>query len=307
MLAGQPELEQKLNLRELRQLRQRIAMRAQTLPLTPEETRRYILERLRIAGSNGEEIFTPEAIEAIHLHAHGIPRVTNLLSEHALMRAFDQQLKPIPAEVVEAVARAFCVDESVTAESPVPVESSKKRRTRNQSARSRVRRPNPDLNSEMGQNSEADQRSVGIRQGKLPLFVYGYAADGTPFYEETDAIATNSRGGLISMRTPVEPGQRLLITNKENESSQECVVEFLGARLKRGVDVAFGFTMPGSEFWDAKQETDGSLIREHLLGSREQFAERNRAGKCRIRSIKCGAGFHHATRLGRIGGFETYV
>ena len=58
VLAGQPELEEKLNQRELRQLRQRIALRAKTLPLTPEETRGYILERLRIAGSNGEEIFT---------------------------------------------------------------------------------------------------------------------------------------------------------------------------------------------------------------------------------------------------------
>ena len=59
VLAGQPEIEQKLNQRELRQLRQRIALRAKTLPLTPEETCGYILERLRIAGSNGEEIFTP--------------------------------------------------------------------------------------------------------------------------------------------------------------------------------------------------------------------------------------------------------
>ncbi len=64
VLAGQPELEQRLNQRELRQLRQRIAVRAKTLPLTPEETRGYIFERLRIAGGNEEEIFSPEAIEA---------------------------------------------------------------------------------------------------------------------------------------------------------------------------------------------------------------------------------------------------
>ena len=51
------------------------------------------------------------------------------------------------------------------------------------------------------------------------------------------------------MNTPVQPGQRLLITNKENECSQECVVEFLGARLARGVDVAFEFAAPMPEFW----------------------------------------------------------
>ena len=77
---------------------------------------------------------------------------------------------------------------------------------------------------------------------KLPLFVYGYGPDGDPFYEHAHTIATNERGGLISMNTPVQPGQRLLITNKENECSQECVVEFLGARLARGVDVAFEFS-----------------------------------------------------------------
>ena len=79
----------------------------------------------------------------------------------------------------------------------------------------------------------------GITQIKLPLFVYGCGPDGDPFYEHAHTVATNARGGLISMNTPVQPGQRLLITNKENECSQECVVEFLGAapsaRRGRGV------------------------------------------------------------------------
>jgi hypothetical protein len=51
------------------------------------------------------------------------------------------------------------------------------------------------------------------------------------------------------MNTAVQPGQKILITNQENEHSQECVVEFLGARLGRGVDVAFEFPNPMPEFW----------------------------------------------------------
>ena len=86
---------------------------------------------------------------------------------------------------------------------------------------------------------------------KLPLFVYGYGPENTPFYEQAYTIATNVRGGLICMQTPVQPGQRLLITNKENECSQECVVEFLGARLARGVDVGFEFSEPAPQFWAA--------------------------------------------------------
>ena len=107
VLAGQPELEGKLNQPQMRQLRQRITLRAKTLPLTLEETRGYINERLRIAGSDGSEVFSPGAIEAIHQYARGIPRVTNVLSEHALISAFVDQRKPVPREVVDEVAHDF--------------------------------------------------------------------------------------------------------------------------------------------------------------------------------------------------------
>jgi general secretion pathway protein A len=255
VLAGQPELEQKLNQRELRQLRQRIALRAQTLPLTQEETCGYMLERMRIAGSNGEEIFSPSAIEAVHQHSRGIPRVINLLSEHALIRAFLEQRKPIPAEIVEAVARDFSLDETELLSQPAPEpRTSNNGRGRKRSDGARARRASKQAADEDAAEADA-QPSVGITQVKLPLFVYGYGPDGTPFYEQAHAIATNPRGGLISMQTPVQLGQRLLITNKENECSQECVVEFLGAHLSRGVDVAFEFSVPTPEFW-GNAETD---------------------------------------------------
>jgi len=106
VLAGQPELEQKLNQPALRQLRQRITLRAKTRPLTLEETRGYIHERLRIAGS-AEDVFTPDSVDLIHRSARGIPRVTNLLCEHALISAFVDQRKPIPVEIIEEVAHDF--------------------------------------------------------------------------------------------------------------------------------------------------------------------------------------------------------
>jgi general secretion pathway protein A len=110
VLCGQPELHQKLVQPELRQLRQRITLRAKTRPLTLEETRGYIAERLRIAGGQPEEIFSPEAVDMLHRHASGIPRVTNLLAEHALINAFVEQQKPISPEIVDAVAHEteFC-------------------------------------------------------------------------------------------------------------------------------------------------------------------------------------------------------
>ena len=62
VLVGQPELEQRLKQPQLRQLRQRLTLRAKTHPFNLEETKSYIHQRLRIAGSNGEPIFGPEAV-----------------------------------------------------------------------------------------------------------------------------------------------------------------------------------------------------------------------------------------------------
>src|ERR1700677_1818565 len=104
-------LEEKLKLPQLRQLRQRITLRCRTSPLTLEETFGYIAERLRIAGANGEPIFSKEAIETVNLYSRGIPRVVNLLCEHALINAYVDHLRPVPAHLVEEVAREFQLDE----------------------------------------------------------------------------------------------------------------------------------------------------------------------------------------------------
>lgn len=111
VLTGQPELEERLKLPQLRQLRQRITLRSRTSPLTLEETFGYIAERLRIAGANGEAIFSKEAVQAVHLYSRGIPRVVNLLCEHAMINAYVDHMRPVPAQLVEEVAREFQLDE----------------------------------------------------------------------------------------------------------------------------------------------------------------------------------------------------
>jgi general secretion pathway protein A len=107
VLVGQPELEHKLKQPNLRQLRQRLTLRAKTYPLTPEETKSYVAQRLRIAGWNGQAIFGPESLLAIHRYSCGIPRVVNLICEHCLVSAFVDQQKIVTASVVEVVARDF--------------------------------------------------------------------------------------------------------------------------------------------------------------------------------------------------------
>jgi general secretion pathway protein A len=111
VLSGQPELEEKLKLPQVRQLRQRITLRCKTAPLTTEQTFDYITERLRIAGATGAPIFGKEAVETIHLYSLGIPRVVNLLCEHALVNSYVDQQRVVTAKVVEDVAREFQLDE----------------------------------------------------------------------------------------------------------------------------------------------------------------------------------------------------
>jgi len=111
VLSGQPELEEKLKLPQLRQLRQRIMFRSRTTPFLQEQTQEYILERLRIAGASGAPIFSPKAIEAVHMYSMGIPRVINLLCEHSLVNGFADQVRPIHPKIVEEVAHEFQLDE----------------------------------------------------------------------------------------------------------------------------------------------------------------------------------------------------
>ncbi|MGC2851987.1 MAG: hypothetical protein WB556_18545, partial [Candidatus Acidiferrum sp.] len=68
-------------------------------------------ERLKTAGAGHEPIFSPKALEVIHLYSLGIPRVVNLLCEHSLVNAFVENQRPIEAKIVEDVAREFQLDE----------------------------------------------------------------------------------------------------------------------------------------------------------------------------------------------------
>ena len=110
VLAGQSELEEKLKRYELRQLRQRITLRCRTALLTLEETHGYLRERLRIAGGGGEPIFEPEAVASVHAYAQGIPRVINVLCDHALVNSCAEGCKTVSARSVEQAARECHLD-----------------------------------------------------------------------------------------------------------------------------------------------------------------------------------------------------
>jgi hypothetical protein len=88
ILAGQPELNEKLDSPELVQLVQRIRLRFHLTALTPDETQAYILHRLEVAGAHGRQLFVPDTLPVIFRYTGGVPRLVNTLCDTALMIAF---------------------------------------------------------------------------------------------------------------------------------------------------------------------------------------------------------------------------
>lgn len=106
VIAGQPELDQKLDSVELRQLKQRIALRCHLSALTAEECRQYIARRLEIAGVHPDNtIFTEAAVTAVFHHSNGIPRLVNTICGNALLVGYAKCSSTITPEIVEAVTR----------------------------------------------------------------------------------------------------------------------------------------------------------------------------------------------------------
>ncbi len=112
LLVGQPELDEKLDSFELRQLKQRIAVRTQLCALDADETKRYIDQRLQIAGADplSSPLFSEEAISAVHRYSGGLPRLINTICENALISAYARRLQSVTAEIVGYVAKEFRLD-----------------------------------------------------------------------------------------------------------------------------------------------------------------------------------------------------
>jgi general secretion pathway protein A len=114
ILAGQPQLADKLARPSLAQLRQRISLIGRLGSLSPQETRNYLDHRLKVAGLSGERIFTDEACEMIAELSLGIPRNINNLCFNALSLGFAMRQKTIGAEVMKEVAADFDLSQLVT-------------------------------------------------------------------------------------------------------------------------------------------------------------------------------------------------
>jgi general secretion pathway protein A len=118
VLVGQPELAARLREPSLRQLKQRVTLRCELRPFDLKETAAYIQSRVRIAGGTADQLFTRDAIVAIHEYSTGIPRTISVICENALVNGFAADMKPVGRDVVLEVCRDFEL-EPAAAQSPV--------------------------------------------------------------------------------------------------------------------------------------------------------------------------------------------
>ena len=105
LLFGQPELDAKLESRELRQLRQRISVRWSLDTLSAGETRDYVRHRLRVAAQSNCNLFSDGALREVHRRSRGVPRLVNLLCDRALLAGYAEGAREIGAEYVNEAAR----------------------------------------------------------------------------------------------------------------------------------------------------------------------------------------------------------
>ncbi len=120
ILAGQPELADKLASAKLAQLRQRISLLSGLSPLAVEETGKYIQHRLRIAGYAGELLFAPAAMHAIAQFTEGIPRNINNLCFSALSLGCAMRQRVIDLPIIEEVISDLDITKHVTEVSLYP-------------------------------------------------------------------------------------------------------------------------------------------------------------------------------------------
>lgn len=107
IIAGQPEIAARLNGQDLRQLKQRVALRCELRPLTKPETEAYVSGRIRAAGGVGAQVFTREAVGVLYEASHGLPRLINVIADNALLGGFAAGVRPVGRELVLDVCRDF--------------------------------------------------------------------------------------------------------------------------------------------------------------------------------------------------------
>ncbi len=121
VLAGQPELRDRLNDPNLRQLKQRVALRCEIVPFRLEETAAYMTSRVKTAGGDAASLFTREAVVLIHEQSKGIARTINVICDNALLTGLALGKRIVDREIVREVVRDFDLETTHVRSNRTPI------------------------------------------------------------------------------------------------------------------------------------------------------------------------------------------
>jgi general secretion pathway protein A len=110
VLAGQQELDRKLDAPEFRQLKQRIALRCTLRGFEPPETTAYISSRMARAGLQEQRVIPPELVDEIHYRSQGIPRLVNAICDNLLLTAFAMETRTATLDMLDEVTADMRLD-----------------------------------------------------------------------------------------------------------------------------------------------------------------------------------------------------
>ena len=164
VLAGQPELEAKLDRNDLRQLKQRIFSQSRLSSLSEQEVAAFIDYRLKAVGSRRNDLFPRDAVREIALYSKGIPRLINIICDNALLIAYAASEKKVTADIIKEVARDMRLETGVRVASRAQAATlqipSDKTRELNGNHLATLRRESPDSAKPMSAAAETHDATV---------------------------------------------------------------------------------------------------------------------------------------------------
>jgi general secretion pathway protein A len=206
ILTGQPELRDVLNNPDLRQLKQRVALRCEIKALPNiEETERYITSRLLVAGAERTDIFSPGAVDYIFRCSEGIPRQINNLCDNALLTGYAAGAETISRSIIEDVAATFDM------------------------------LPNSTRGRQIGEEREAPAR-IFTASGRAELWAAGAAtpAAGAASARETTVSANVGGGSATSGQLDETDADLLSVPSRHEETSgRASEKDEVGAAFRR--------------------------------------------------------------------------
>jgi general secretion pathway protein A len=262
VLSGQPELDEKLRLPALRQLRQRIMLHAHLPLLSQKETAAYISSRLAVAGSSDSPLFPDEVVQDIYKSSHGIPRVVNLLCEHALMSAYSERQPIVSQEMVRRVAMDFDL-----VAKPLSVNDTELRPQRG------ARFPRMPLIEEQTKPSLANQRVTACGWEQIDFHMFKNAPGAAYKEAEPEEQVEPALNEYALPAVPPAPAEPLKSWRKRQSRSSVAAIARSSVTSMRRLWGIF-----------ASQMADyASVLRDTLFSVVEQFSRHNAATETAVK------------------------